>query len=110
MESEKREHLRLKISFPVGCRMVDEKKPFYTVFKDISCGGIKLITDNFMKKSAKVRIEINLIDQVVKGLGEIRWCKQRAYSDTFLAGIKFIDLQPQGESILNNFLSQINPS
>jgi len=110
MVREKRKHARINISFPIGCQIQGAKKPFYTVFKDISQGGVKVITDNFMKKDSRIKLEINLIDKIIRGIGKVAWCRQKPYSDAYIAGIEFMEITPAGNQALKHLLSQLNPS
>ncbi len=110
MVREKRKYQRINISFPIGCQVIGDKKPFYTVFKDISEGGVKVITDNFMKKGSRIKVEINLIDTIVNGIGRIAWCRQKPYSDNYISGIEFTEINPNSSQALKHLISQLNPS
>ncbi len=110
MEDDKRIFPRVRISFPVECQSLANKKFFYTVFKDISKGGLKLLSDEFIKIDSKLKIEINLIDQIIKGVGKVVWCQQQPYGDHYTAGVQFTEIDQNDEKVLSSFLSQINPS
>ena len=107
---EKRAFPRVRISFPVRCEDLASHKPFYTVFKDISEGGIKLISEDFMPINKSFKFEINLINNLVKGRGRIVWCNSQPFSERYLAGIQFIDIEPNAKDRLSKFLSNINLS
>jgi len=107
---EKRKHRRVRISFPVRCETLQSRKPFYTVFKDISKGGLKIITEEFIGVNNLIKFEINLIDTLIRGKGRIAWCNSQPYSERYWAGIEFTDIDALAEKKLSNFLSNIIPS
>ncbi len=105
-----RKHKRIRISFPVRCERVNSKDYFYTVFKDISEGGIKVISDDFIKSDNAVKFEINFVNRLIRGKGRIAWCNPESYSDRYLAGIEFTEVNSRDQQTLSNFLSNITPS
>lgn len=107
---EKRKYKRVKISFPVRCEGLENHRPFYTVFKDISTGGIKLIAENFLSVNKFLKFEINLVNHLIRGKGKIVWCNPQAYSERYLAGIEFTEMDVNAEKVLSNFLSNVSPS
>jgi c-di-GMP-binding flagellar brake protein YcgR len=106
----KRKHERVRISFPVRCEKITSKDYFYTVFKDISQGGIKVISDEFIKTDKPIRFEINFVNQLIKGKGRIAWCTPETYSERYLAGIEFTEVNKKDHQTLSNFLANISPS
>lgn len=106
----RRKHKRVKISFPVRCENVQSKDYFYTVFKDISKGGIKVISDEFMKTKNPVKFEINFVNQLIRGKGEIAWCNPESYSERYLTGVKFTEVNEKDKRTLSSFLSNITSS
>ena len=107
---EKRKFQRVNISFPIKCESSETKNSFYTVFKDISKGGVKLITNEFMKINKQLKIEINLVSKLIKGKGRVAWCNAQPYSDRYIAGIEFTELSKESEKELASFLAEIIPS
>jgi len=107
---EKRVHPRIKISFPVRCEDLASHRPFYTVFKDISEGGIKLICEDFLAINKFLKFEINLINNLIRGRGKIVWCNSQPFSERYLVGIQFTEMDARAQNILSKFLSNINLS
>ena len=107
---EKRKHQRVKISFPVRCEGLDSRKSFYTVFKDISTGGLKVISEEFIAVNKFVKFEINLINTLVRAKGKIVWCNPQAFADRYWAGIEFTEIGPGAQKVLSEFLSNITPA
>ena len=107
---EKRKFERVRISFPVRCEGLQSHKPFYTVFKDISEGGLKLISEEFLAVNKFVKFEINLINNLVRGKGKIVWCNPQAYTDRYWVGLEFTEIGTGAQKTLSDFLSNITPA
>ncbi|MDD5584989.1 MAG: PilZ domain-containing protein, partial [Candidatus Omnitrophica bacterium] len=63
---ERRKYSRAGISFPVECSVLSSNTYFYTVCKDVSAGGIKILSDKFFSKDNLLKVSINLIDTVMQ--------------------------------------------
>jgi len=107
---DKRKFSRVNISFPIRCEGVKFRKNFYTVFKDISKGGVKVISNEFLKLNKQLKFEINLIDKFIQGKGRVAWCNSQPYSDRYTAGIEFTEISRKSEKELSGFLAGIIPS
>jgi hypothetical protein len=44
----------------------------------------------------RVRVEVAEFNDVIECAGEIRWCKEAVRTGKFYAGIRFLDLSPEG--------------
>ena len=107
---DKRKFPRVNISFPIRCEGIKSRKDFYTVFKDISKGGVKLISNQFLALNKQLKFEINLIDKFIQGKGRVAWCNALPYSERYTAGIEFTEINSRNEKELSDFLTGITPS
>ena len=107
---EKRKYPRVRISFPVRCEGLPTRKSFYTVFKDISSGGLKVISEEFMAVNKSIKFEINLINTLIRGKGKVAWCNPQSFADRYWAGIEFTEIGPSAQKALSEFLSNITPA
>jgi c-di-GMP-binding flagellar brake protein YcgR len=105
---EKRKYPRVAISFPVECDIYAERNYFYTVTKDLSLAGIKIIAYNFLPKDYLMKIKLNLIDKILDLRVKVAWCNQMRISDRYAAGLEFMEITPQQECDISQFLSKIN--
>jgi len=104
---ENRKRPRFRIANTVRCEDLIDNRPFYTVIRDISSGGIKLTSEDFIGIDRQVRVKINLVDASVEGLGKVVWCNQQPYSNRFQIGIEFTDINSTGQKVLENFIGTI---
>lgn len=104
---EKRKKQRVRISFPVRCEPLKTHKSFYTVFRDISEGGVKLITEDFMSINTFLKCEINLVEELIRAKGKVVWSSPQPYSDRYYTGIEFTEIEPKSQERLSKFISYV---
>ena len=104
---KRREAERVKISFPVECSLPSSRNYFYTVSKDLSKGGVKIVSDNFIARGNVIKVNINLIDQVLTFNGKVAWCNKERVSERYITGLQFVDTPKASESNLSRFLNRV---
>jgi c-di-GMP-binding flagellar brake protein YcgR len=105
---ERRKYPRVEISFPVECDLIQEKSYFYTVSRDLSVAGLKIITNRFLPKNDILKVNINLIDKVLDIHARVAWCVQTRSPESYWAGLEFIDTNERDRRDLSQFLNSIN--
>ena len=104
---ENRAFPRAGISFPIECRPIPERNYFYTVSKDLSLGGVKIISNQFLPKNDTIKVSINLIDKVLNLKARVAWCNQEKMSDRYSTGLEFVETNKQSKEKLISFLNRI---
>ena len=108
---EKRETSRIGIAFPVEYTLLSEKKSFFcTASKDLSCSGIKILCEQPLAPGNKVKMDINLITEVITATAQIVWHNKMFNSARYYAGLKFLDMTDKHKRTLGDFLGQMAPS
>ena len=102
---ERRKNKRIDVSFPVECKMLPERNYFYTVSKNLSCGGAKIIINDFMPRGNTVKVNINLINRMVNLKAKVAWCNKERISERYTAGLEFVEVNKKDESVLSRFLN-----
>ncbi len=105
---ERRQYQRVDISFPVECNELSKKNYFYTVSKDLSIGGLKMLANKFLPKNEPIKVSINLIDKMVELRAKVAWCNEMYASDNYLCGLEFVELKKNTRNEIAGFLSKIN--
>jgi c-di-GMP-binding flagellar brake protein YcgR len=103
---ERRKHQRVEISFPLECSLLPTNKYFYTVSKDLSVGGIKIIVDRFLARNNTMKVGINLVDKLVNAKARVAWCNQQGNTDRYLAGLVFVEINKDDERTIAKFLTR----
>lgn len=107
---ERRKYPRTEISFPLECRMLPDPAYFYTVSKNLSLVGIKIISDQFIPKNNVVKLQVNFIDAVVDLKARVAWCSKQRAGERYTAGLEFIETTDAHERNILHFLHNLNPT
>ena len=107
---ERRETQRVDVSFPVECNLLTQRNYFYTVSKDLSLGGAKILSNDFLARGNNIKMNINLIDSVVMLKAKVSWCNKDRASDRYLCGVEFTEVNANNKNELCQFLNTIYPS
>lgn len=102
---EKRKEPRALVSFPIACNTLPQKKYFYTVCKDLSNEGVKIISNDFLKKGESFKVNLDLIDESLAIKAEVRWCTKQRYADRYFVGLRFTDINERSKGHLSQFMS-----
>ncbi|MCF7874067.1 MAG: PilZ domain-containing protein [Candidatus Omnitrophica bacterium] len=104
---EKREYFRYKLSFPAEYQPMNSSQHSYTVTKDLSLGGVKIVSDDFVAKGQTLKLKINLIKQIFNFKTKVAWCNRKRFSDRYHLGCEFVEV-PQFHKIkYRKFLNTI---
>jgi len=104
---ERRASPRVGISFPVECKTLPSREYFYTVCKDLSMIGIKIISNDFIPKDSFLKLHVNLVDSVVELKAKLVWCNKERCSDRYSAGLQFVEVNERGKETLSLFLDKV---
>ena len=79
-----------------------DKNVVYALTKDISSGGIKILTDKMLPVDTPLQIELTLtkLRKLVTVKGKVRWVNRLYDDDVFEMGIEFIDTPPEDVILL----------
>ena len=102
---ERRKEPRSVISFPVACDFLPRRSYFYTVCKDLSYGGIRIITNNFIPRGHLLKINLNLIDKIIDVKAKVMWCNKERFADRYHAGLRFIEVEDTDKTYLKGFVT-----
>lgn len=102
MSDERRKNTRAHVSFPVECSLLTGKGYFYTVSKDLSLGGARIISNEFLLKDNQLRLNINFIDKVMDVKAKVVWCNKERTVDRYSAGLEFVDVPEESRKYLNS--------
>ncbi len=104
---DKRKFPRIGVSFPVECKALPARSYFYTVSKDLSLGGMKIVSNNFLPKDDTLKVNINLIDSILNLKAKVSWCNKERLSERYSTGLEFIETPENSKEKLFQFLNRI---
>lgn len=106
MPIEKRREKRLdeenKVVFQIISENVEGEEAFYSFSRDVSVGGLRIMTNSPLPVKTRVRLEIALSDskKMVSGIAEVKWVKSLFDDEIFEMGLEFVELDPQSKIFL----------
>lgn len=104
--SEQRRFPRFHYSVPIKYRQKDEVTPTYTVTRDISIGGLKILTNRFIPRGTDMAIEIEIPrDNVINAAVNVIWSNRISHSDQYLSGVKFSEIDEVGKKNISELVS-----
>ena len=104
---EKRKNPRIDVSFPLECKNLPSRNYFYTVSKDLSLSGTRILINEFIPKDNLLKIHINLIDKVLDLKAKVVWCNKERVSERYSIGVEFVEINDADKDELYCFLSKI---
>ncbi len=109
MWEEKRKYKRLTTTLPINYEVLEIKKKEFsnTICKDISEGGLKLLLKDFYPPRTKMLLKVNIeeINKMIETVAEVAWSSNVRFSDMFLNGLQFLDLDFASKKLLNEYIS-----
>lgn len=110
MTLENRKAPRARISFPLKCEIGEKTSYFNSVSKDLSNGGVRVLSEQFVTPGDTINVNINLIEKMISARAKIVWCNESDYGQRYLFGAEFVDMTEDDKNTLRSFLSLIFPS
>lgn len=104
---ERRRYPRFETIFPVAVHMLLQGKFFYTISKDVSLGGIKIVSNRFIVKDNFLKLSLNLSEQILDEKARIAWCNKWRISERYSVGLEFLEATAIKQGLLSRFLNNV---
>jgi c-di-GMP-binding flagellar brake protein YcgR len=106
---ERRRYTRVPESLQVAYEIIPAETIKEYLTRDISQGGIRFLTHEFIPKDSRLRIRITFPTTLFsfEALVKCMWIRELSYGDDFEVGVEFIDLPSE---ILDYLVSYIRAS
>lgn len=78
------------------------KAVYYSLTKDVSLGGIRVITDAPLAIDSRIKVDLTLAKsrKRIRAVARVRWVKELFGKDVFDMGLEFVDIDPEAELVL----------
>lgn len=75
---------------------------FYSLTRDISVGGVRILTSARLEPGTRVRLDLTLgrSRKRIRAVAEVRWTREVYDGEVFEAGLQFTVLDPDAELAL----------
>jgi c-di-GMP-binding flagellar brake protein YcgR len=91
---------------PIGAGSGSLRGTCYSLTKDISVGGIRIMTDASLDVESCVRLEITLTKSRtrIRAVACVRWVKELFGKDVYEMGLEFVEIGPDDRLALMDHL------
>ncbi|MFA4992940.1 MAG: PilZ domain-containing protein [Candidatus Omnitrophota bacterium] len=106
---ERRRYTRVPESLQIAYEIIPAEAIKEYLTKDISQGGIRFLTHEFIPKDSRLRIRIIFPKTLLfsfEALVKCMWIREVPYSEEFEVGVEFIDLPPEILDYLINYIKE----
>lgn len=100
---EKRQYQRFEVKLPVRYQIMCTENFANTLTCDISAGGLRVLTEEFIAPETKLVLEINFVNSshVINTSGKVIWSQSVPHTDRYESGISFLEMtQNDQEDVL----------
>ena len=108
---EKRKSLRFRMSVPLEYKKLRGGPEALkgSLAKDLSSGGVRFITDEFMAFTARLVLDIALPlpERSISAVSKIAWIKKLPAGDRYEVGNQFLEMSKDDKNRLSNYLERI---
>ena len=103
------EENKVKITPISKDKLPSGKKIIYPLTKDISMGGVKILTNTFLPINTFLRIELSLKNapRLIIAIGKVRWVKTHYAEELFETGIEFMEMSPGSNNVLKKHIDEL---
>ncbi len=114
MGIDKRRAKRIKEEASVSITLVSKdastpaKKISYSLTKDISSVGLRMMATSFLPVKSLLKIELAFTKppRLFSAFGEVKWVKSRYADELFEIGIEFVNTSPEVIQILKEHIDK----
>jgi c-di-GMP-binding flagellar brake protein YcgR len=101
-DSRVNEEDKVVIELYSDAQLPSGKKIFNALTKDISPGGVRLMTNVVLPTGTPIRIEIALSKRrkLIQAAGKVRWARSVYGEELFEMGVEFTEITPEDKMIL----------
>jgi c-di-GMP-binding flagellar brake protein YcgR len=96
------EENKVVVSLMTGEIRPNSPTVYYSLTRDISMGGVRIMTVAPLEAGGRVRLDITLgrSRKRIRAVAEVRWVRELYGREVFEAGLQFVGLEPNAEFAL----------
>ncbi len=106
--SEKRKNRRIDIRLPIAYKQLRrmESSPRGVLTKNLSTGGVRFHTDNFISLSCRMVIELTIpsMAKPLRAISKVAWIRKLPNSASFEIGNQFLDMSKDDKNLISDYV------
>ena len=109
---ERRRWARLRSHVPVRYQDTKTQRFVETLSKDVSVGGLRCVTHEFLPASRELLVELSLrrAAPALKTRARVAWVQQIPHADQYCVGLEFLQLPQTAQEDIASYVSNATPS
>lgn len=111
-EGERRRFIRIRQQDIINYTILSQFKSRRKLTQDLSLGGVRFISDNFIPMHAILKLEIKLMDtlSMINAVARVAWIREIFDDENFEVGAEFMDINKEDLRLLNEHLNKSHES
>ena len=108
---EKRRFQRIDSDLPVRYKNIKTATvPVGSLTKDISEGGIRFKTNEFISLACRLVVEITLptVQRPIKAISKVAWIRKLSSGDQYELGNQFLEISKEDKGLITDYVSRLN--
>ncbi|PIU41807.1 MAG: hypothetical protein COS99_03275 [Candidatus Omnitrophica bacterium CG07_land_8_20_14_0_80_42_15] len=109
---ERRRHKRIKSRLPMSYVNLREKgkSPKGVLINDISEGGVRFNSDQFLSLANRLLVTINIPTTIrqIKAISKIAWIRKIPFGDQYDVGNQFLEISKEDKKEVAKYIETVN--
>ena len=109
--AERRRWQRVDSNLPVRYKNLKTSTvPMGTLTKDISEGGIRFKTNEFISLACRLVVEITLptVPRPIKAISKVAWIRKMSSGDQYELGNQFLEISKEDRSVITDYVNRLS--
>ena len=109
--TERRRFQRIESNLPLRYKNIRTATvPMGSLTKDISEGGIRFKTNEFISLACRLVVEITLptVQRPIKAISKVAWIRKLSSGEQYELGNQFLEISKEDRSIINDYVSRLS--
>jgi len=110
-DGDKRRHPRVDVRFPLQYKELHgtAKSIKGTITKNLSEGGVRFHTDNFISLACRLVVEVRLpsASKPIRAISKVAWIKKLPMGENYEVGNQFLDMTKEDKVIVSDYVKEI---
>jgi c-di-GMP-binding flagellar brake protein YcgR len=107
---EKRRFQRIDSDLPLRYKNIKTATvPMGSLTKDISEGGIRFKTNEFISLACRLVVEVTLptVQRPIKAISKVAWIRKLSSGEQYELGSQFLEISKEDRSLITDFVSRV---
>ena len=108
---EKRRFQRIDSNLPVRYKNIKTATvPMGSLTKDISEGGIRFKTNEFISLACRLVVEVTLptAQRPIKAISKVAWIRKLSSGEQYELGNQFLEISKEDRGLITDYVSRLN--